>query len=119
MQKIVKTPKKLKRKGLTTLQIKQEVLEKIKRCGRKDEDYNKILERLTETSIEIDKPIFDQFNKTAQSLGIEKKTLLSFGMLFIIILSSSGTLQHFQNIALSKNKSLIDVFIEFFKKFKM
>jgi type II secretory pathway component PulL len=107
------------RKGLSTLQIDKEAFEILKQMGTKDESYSKIIKRTKSNPYNLDEGIIKQLNEMSEKWGLDSKTMITFGIVFVIFLASSGTFQHIQNMAMKSNKPMLTVFIELLKRFKI
>jgi len=111
------------RKGLSSLQVDKEALEILKRMGTKDESYSSIIKRINKTMntnpCNLDDGIIKQLNEVSAKWGIDHKTLITFGAVFVIFLASSGAIQQLQSVALKSNKPLLVVFMELLKRFRI
>lgn len=114
MDKIVKS-----RKGLSTVQVNKESLEILKQLGTKDESYSNIIKRIKTNPYGLDEGIIKQLNDVSSKWGIDLKTLITFGAVFVIFLASSGAIKQLQSIALKSNKPMLIVFIEMLKRFRI
>jgi len=114
MKKIAKS-----RKGLSTVQMDKEAVEILKQMGTKDESYSNIVKRMKNNPYNLDAGIMKQLNDVSSKWGIDHKTLITFGAVFVIFLASSGAIQQLQSIALKSNKPMLVVFLELLKRFRI
>jgi type II secretory pathway component PulL len=114
MKKIAKS-----RKGLSTVQMDKDAVEILKKMGTKDESYSNIIKRMKNNPYNLDEGIMKQLNDVSSKWGIDHKTLITFGAVFVIFLASSGAIQQLQSIALKSNKPMLVVFMELLKRFRI
>jgi len=107
------------RKGFVSLQIDKEALACLKKMGIRDESYSQTIKRISKNPYNFDEGIIKQLNSVSEKWGIDHKTALTFGAVFIIFLASSGAIQQLQSIALKANKPMLVVFMELLKRFRI
>jgi len=107
------------RKGLSSLQVDKEALEILKRMGTKDESYSNIIKRMENNPYNLDEGIMKQLNEVSAKWGIDHKTLVTFGAVFVIFLASSGAIKQLQSIAIKSNKPMLVVFMNLLKRFRI
>jgi len=105
------------RKGLSSLQVDKESLDTLKKLGTKDESYSSIIKRMKKNPYNLDEGLIKQLNEISEKFGLDRKTLITFGLVFIIFLASSGAIQQLQSVAIKTDKSILIVFTELLKKF--
>lgn len=115
MRKIDKIPKR----GLTSLQVDKQALDILKQMGTKDESYSTIVKRMRSNPYGLDEGLMKQLNDISQKWGIDNKTLITFGAVFVIFLASSGAIQQIQSLAVKTNRPMLVVFMELLKRFKI
>lgn len=94
------------------------VRDKILHFGRKDENYDQVLERLLDNPYGLDEGVLKQMKETSKTMGIEMKTLVEVGSMIVIFLVSSGAMQQLQSVAMSKHKPVVTVLLEILKRLK-
>jgi hypothetical protein len=105
------------RKGLSSLQVDKESLDTLKKLGTKDETYSSIIKRMNKNPYNLDEGLIGQLNMISGKFGLDRKTLITFGVVFVIFLASSGAIQQLQSVAIKTNKPMLVVFTELLKKF--
>jgi len=66
-------------------------------------------------TIDLSEELKKQFDSLSESFRLSKKDFLVIAITFFLFLSEKGILAQIQNMALSQNKPLTDMILEFLK----
>jgi hypothetical protein len=106
-------------KSITSIQISASTRDMLKKVGRMDEDYDKVLQRIISGYVDFDESTVEQLDLIAKSYKTDKKNIIRMGSLIIIFLANSDIMKRFEHIATAKNKNVLELISEFIKfKFK-
>jgi hypothetical protein len=108
-----------KKQQITSIQLSTETRDMLKKLGRMDDDWEKLLSRMGKQFIPLDEDMDKQLEEISKKYGINRRLLGTIGFGIVIFLESSGIMKQLQNLSSSKNKSMPAIIAEFIKfKFK-
>lgn len=100
---------------LTSIQLSTDTRDALKKFGRMDEDWEKLLKRLSKQYIPITDKMDERLNSISKEYNMDRDFLGLIGLNIIIFLADSGILKQLQGLATSKNKNMIELIAEFIR----